>query len=198
MIRDLAHVVDSENARIAEPRRRNDPCPCGSGRRYKHCHGSKVATTNDPMPNEMQNANDDFFEDAESVVTAFEGGPVPISDTTAEHSPWTVADVDSHLGYMVSVGRCYGWTDCPRTFIAVEPPGDLERCASPGPYACWADTPPRQPLRLRVGSRGPVSLADAWRQCVVYKMHTPLNALGPPVALLVFGYVAAWVIRGFR
>lgn len=79
MIRDLAHVVDSENARIAEPRRRNDPCPCGSGRRYKHCHGSKVATTNDPMPNEMQNANDDFFEDAESVVTAFEGGPVPIS-----------------------------------------------------------------------------------------------------------------------
>ncbi len=19
--------------------RRNDPCPCGSGRKYKHCHG---------------------------------------------------------------------------------------------------------------------------------------------------------------
>src|SRR5688572_973314 len=22
------------------PPRRNDPCPCGSGRRYKHCHGA--------------------------------------------------------------------------------------------------------------------------------------------------------------
>jgi hypothetical protein len=21
--------------------RRNDPCPCGSGRKYKHCHGKK-------------------------------------------------------------------------------------------------------------------------------------------------------------
>ena len=25
---------------IAAPRSRNDPCPCGSGLRYKHCHGS--------------------------------------------------------------------------------------------------------------------------------------------------------------
>ena len=21
---------------------RNDPCPCGSGKKYKHCHGSRV------------------------------------------------------------------------------------------------------------------------------------------------------------
>jgi hypothetical protein len=26
---------------------RNDPCPCGSGRKYKHCCG-KAATTHDP------------------------------------------------------------------------------------------------------------------------------------------------------
>src|SRR5512144_2899545 len=25
---------------IAAPPSRNDPCPCGSGRRYKHCHGA--------------------------------------------------------------------------------------------------------------------------------------------------------------
>ena len=25
---------------LAPPRSRNDPCPCGSGKRYKHCHGS--------------------------------------------------------------------------------------------------------------------------------------------------------------
>ncbi|MEO8485586.1 MAG: tetratricopeptide repeat protein [Betaproteobacteria bacterium] len=25
---------------FAPPRSRNDPCPCGSGKRYKHCHGS--------------------------------------------------------------------------------------------------------------------------------------------------------------
>ncbi|MCA9874181.1 MAG: SEC-C domain-containing protein, partial [Anaerolineales bacterium] len=23
---------------------RNDPCPCGWGKKYKHCHGSKGAT----------------------------------------------------------------------------------------------------------------------------------------------------------
>ena len=23
-------------------RGRNDPCPCGSGRKWKHCHGSPV------------------------------------------------------------------------------------------------------------------------------------------------------------
>ncbi|MFN3270057.1 MAG: SEC-C metal-binding domain-containing protein, partial [Candidatus Kapaibacteriota bacterium] len=23
---------------------RNDPCPCGSGKKYKHCHGKKVST----------------------------------------------------------------------------------------------------------------------------------------------------------
>ncbi|MGV8644563.1 SEC-C metal-binding domain-containing protein, partial [Pseudomonas aeruginosa] len=22
---------------------RNEPCPCGSGKKYKHCHGSRVA-----------------------------------------------------------------------------------------------------------------------------------------------------------
>jgi predicted O-linked N-acetylglucosamine transferase (SPINDLY family) len=28
---------------------RNDPCPCGSGRKYKHCHGA-IAPTSDPPP----------------------------------------------------------------------------------------------------------------------------------------------------
>ena len=29
-----------EPIRIREPRvGRNDPCPCGSGKKYKHCHG---------------------------------------------------------------------------------------------------------------------------------------------------------------
>ena len=27
-------------AALAEPKvGRNDPCPCGSGKKYKHCHG---------------------------------------------------------------------------------------------------------------------------------------------------------------
>jgi predicted O-linked N-acetylglucosamine transferase (SPINDLY family) len=30
------------NAPFAPPRSRNDPCPCGSGKRYKHCHGSET------------------------------------------------------------------------------------------------------------------------------------------------------------
>ena len=30
------------NAPFAAPKSRNDPCPCGSGKRYKHCHGSET------------------------------------------------------------------------------------------------------------------------------------------------------------
>ena len=30
-------VVDGET--IVAPESRNAPCPCGSGRKYKHCHG---------------------------------------------------------------------------------------------------------------------------------------------------------------
>src|SRR6266540_2331906 len=32
---------------------RNDPCPCGSGRKYKHCHGA-IASTSDPPPEAPQ------------------------------------------------------------------------------------------------------------------------------------------------
>jgi hypothetical protein len=199
MIRDLAHVVDSENAKIAEPRRRNDPCPCGSGKRYKHCHGSMVAATDEPAPNDMQIANDDFFNEAESVVTAFEGGPVPISAQRLNIRrgllrTWIVISAIWILFVGVS-----GWTQLSETFIAVEPPaGQAAVALSPGPYACWATRHPDNPYAFVSGPAGPTSLVDAWRQCVTYEMHTPLKALGPPVALLVFGYVAAWVIRGFR
>jgi hypothetical protein len=199
MIRDLAHIVDSENARIAEPRRRNDPCPCGSGRRYKHCHGSKVETTNDPVPHDMQNANDDFFNEAENVVTAFEGGPVPISAQRLNIRrgllrTWIVISVI----WILFVGISYR-TQLSEIFVAVEPPADLGAVAlSPGPYACWATRHPENPYAFMSGPTGPNSLVDAWRECVAYKMRIPMNALAPPVALLIFGYVAAWVIRGFR
>src|SRR5438067_4314418 len=34
----------SGNAATTPPAGRNDPCPCGSGKRYKHCHGAAGAT----------------------------------------------------------------------------------------------------------------------------------------------------------
>jgi hypothetical protein len=199
MNRDLAHVVDSEDARIAEPRRRNDPCPCGSGKRYKHCHGSMTVTTNDPAPNDMQNANDGFFKEVENVVTAFEGGAVPISAQRLNIRRgllrmWIVLSAIWILFVGVS-----GWTRLSETFVAVEPPTSQGAVAlSPGPYSCWATRHPENPYGFVSGPTGPTSLIDAWRQCVVYEMHIPLNALGPPIAVLVLGFVAAWVIRGFR
>jgi Flp pilus assembly protein TadD len=35
--------IAARNAAIAPPVGRNDPCPCGSGKRYKHCHGAAAA-----------------------------------------------------------------------------------------------------------------------------------------------------------
>lgn len=35
-----ASAIASRNAATAPPAGRNDPCPCGSGKRYKHCHGA--------------------------------------------------------------------------------------------------------------------------------------------------------------
>jgi hypothetical protein len=35
---DAVDFEDDEPA-VIPPRSRNDPCPCGSGRKYKHCHG---------------------------------------------------------------------------------------------------------------------------------------------------------------
>ena len=45
-VADLADLTHDERYRVATVRRdapkvgRNDPCPCGSGRKFKHCHGA--------------------------------------------------------------------------------------------------------------------------------------------------------------
>jgi SEC-C motif len=171
MIRDLAHVIDSENAKIAEPRRRNDPCPCGSGKRYKHCHGSMVAAADDPAPNDMQIANDDSFKKAENVVTTFEGGPVPISAQRLNIRrgllrTWIVISAIWILFAGVS-----SWTQLSEIFAPVETPaGQGAAALSPGPYVCMlGNTPPRQPLRLRVGSNG--SNFTGWRLVAVCRLR---------------------------
>src|SRR6201999_634573 len=78
MIRDIAEAYDGETAQIVEPRRRNDLCPCGSRRRYKHCHGAAAAPFGEPVPIEKQDDINDDFNDAESAVFALEGRSAPI------------------------------------------------------------------------------------------------------------------------
>jgi len=39
-----AEIMNTYSARDAE-RGRNDPCPCGSGRKWKHCHGDTARPT---------------------------------------------------------------------------------------------------------------------------------------------------------
>jgi preprotein translocase subunit SecA len=34
--------IDPGNPKTWGKVSRNDPCPCGSGKRYKHCHGTFV------------------------------------------------------------------------------------------------------------------------------------------------------------
>jgi len=35
-------AVDPNNPKTWDRVQRNAPCPCGSGRKYKHCHGALV------------------------------------------------------------------------------------------------------------------------------------------------------------
>jgi hypothetical protein len=158
-----------------------------------------AAISDEPEPTHMQIANDDFFREAGNVATAFEGGPVPVSAQRLNIRrgllrAWIVISAIWILFVGVS-----GWTQLSAIFVPVETPaGQGAAALSPGPYACWATRHADNPYAFVSGPTGPTSLADAWRQCVAYETHMPLKALGPPLALLVFGYVAAWVIRGFR
>ena len=40
---DEGHVAPATVVRAGPKVGRNDPCPCGSGRKYKHCHGKNSA-----------------------------------------------------------------------------------------------------------------------------------------------------------
>ena len=40
-------------ATITPPNSRNDPCPCGSGKRYKACHGAVAAAPPSPTPDPL-------------------------------------------------------------------------------------------------------------------------------------------------
>jgi len=72
------------------PDSRNDPCPCGSGRRYKHCHGAPGAGALVGNPRKSQAA--DVGQNASASGTAADG-------TTLEHHP-AIQDVEAlfHLG----------------------------------------------------------------------------------------------------
>src|SRR5215470_12367065 len=54
-----------------ESPRRNAPCPCGSGKRYKHCHGA-IATF---QPNSF--APNRFAEFEAQIFAAVEASPDP-------------------------------------------------------------------------------------------------------------------------
>ena len=39
---DEEDFADEEDDEVVPPRSRNDPCPCGSGKKYKYCHGKNA------------------------------------------------------------------------------------------------------------------------------------------------------------
>jgi hypothetical protein len=108
---------------------------------------------------------------------------------------WVVASV-----IWILVVGVNGWAELSEVFVAVEPAaGEGAVTLPPGPYACWVTRNPDNPFNfMRDGYLGPRSMAEAWQKCVVYKMHIPVNALAPPLALLILGYVGEWLIKGFK
>jgi hypothetical protein len=79
-------------------------------------------------------------------------------------------------------------------FTAIEPLPDQGVVSLPlGPRACWIARHPDNPFRQYV-----MPLAEAWRQCIVYKLRMPAIAAIPPFVVLMFGYLVAWVVRRYR
>jgi hypothetical protein len=50
---------------------RNDLCPCGSGKRYKHCHGSYIPTSGFNFSSEIRQAVETLGKAAEAVIKEF-------------------------------------------------------------------------------------------------------------------------------
>jgi hypothetical protein len=91
------------------------------------------------------------------------------------------------------------WSQLSEIFVAIEPSvGRGAVVLAQGPYACWAARHSDNPFAFINDGAGPTSPAEAWRQCIAYKMQIPELALAPPLALLIFGYAVAWVAKGFR
>ena len=50
---------------------RNDPCPCGSGKRYKHCHGSYIPASDFNFSSEIQQTVETLGKAAEGIIKEF-------------------------------------------------------------------------------------------------------------------------------
>jgi tetratricopeptide (TPR) repeat protein len=49
-IKPVIETALAKDSAIAPPKSRNDPCPCGSGKRYKECHGKSAAVLSSSAP----------------------------------------------------------------------------------------------------------------------------------------------------
>lgn len=78
---------------IAPPRSRNDPCPCGSGKRYKHCHGSEEPSppAAAPAPADLPDSAGDPLEAARSALRA--GRHARAADVIVRHFGDAPADL---------------------------------------------------------------------------------------------------------
>jgi hypothetical protein len=97
-----------------------------------------------------------------------------------------------------------GWGQLSEMFVAIEPPADRGAVTlPPGPYACWATRNADNMFVIRSPeyptlADETMSLAEAWRRCIAYKLQIPAEALVPPIILLALGLVLSWVVRGFK
>ena len=87
-------------------------------------------------------------------------------------------------------------------FRAIEPPEGQGAIVLPlGEYASWAIRHSDNPYAFFVDPfqpEHPTTLLQAWRICIAHKVRIPAIALGPPLALLILGFVVGWIVRGFQ
>jgi hypothetical protein len=97
---------------------RNDPCPCGSGKKYKHCHlkPDETPSTEDPVWHRLRRAID-ALNDRLAKTAARHFGPEGIAEAWEEFTLWDEdvepLDPDSpHTGVFMS-WLLYDWLPDP-------------------------------------------------------------------------------------
>lgn len=66
---------------------RNDPCPCGSGKKFKKCHGSPIHSPGTPLPSPVSSLSTKKRKSSVGTLPAESNGQRTTGETSTTESP---------------------------------------------------------------------------------------------------------------